>query len=224
MSAHNTRNNRAPTSVYLATAIVIFFLALSAADSVGWVPCQIDGTCTAVVGAAPTDTNIATQSGVTAVQSTVIAPAGAILPTHIKITAVGIDLPVQDPTTTDLGALDTILQKGPARYADSATLGAGGNMIIFAHSSHLPIVHNQMYKAFNNIPDLKAGDTITLTGDDNKQYLYVVSGVRSALATEDEKIYLKSATPELTLVTCDTLTGKSARFIAEADFVGAIGG
>ena len=35
---------KAPKSIFVATTIVIFFLSLSAADSVGFVPCYIDGT------------------------------------------------------------------------------------------------------------------------------------------------------------------------------------
>jgi LPXTG-site transpeptidase (sortase) family protein len=94
-------------------------------------------------------------------------------------------------------------------------------MIIFAHSSHLPIVHNKMFQAFNQIPNLKAGDSIVLTGADGKNYLYSVGSVKKT--DTSDVIPLTTDATKLYLVTCDTLTGKSARFVLEADYVGAFG-
>ncbi len=37
-------HKKAPAPVFVSTAVVIFFLTLSAADSVGFVPYYIDGT------------------------------------------------------------------------------------------------------------------------------------------------------------------------------------
>ncbi len=145
-----------------------------------------------------------------------------ILPDRIKIPAIDLDLPVQNPDSRDLSALDTLLQKGPARYVDSAGLAESGNMIIFAHSSLLTIVHNQMYKAFNRISELKAGDTITLTGDDKIDYLYTVTSVESVGVSDTTIDLSKTQGTKLTLVTCDTLSGKSARYILKADFVGTV--
>ena len=95
-------------------------------------------------------------------------------------------------------------------------------MIIFAHSSHLPVVHNQMYKAFNRVPELTQGDTITIVGDDGQKYLYSVTSVRKADVSDATIDLSPSHGTKLTLVTCDTLTGKSARFILEADFIGTV--
>jgi LPXTG-site transpeptidase (sortase) family protein len=145
-----------------------------------------------------------------------------VLPSHLQIPAIDLDLSVQNPTTKDLGALDALLADGPARYVDSATLGEAGTMIIFAHSSHLPIVHNKMYQAFNKVPDLKAGDSITLTGEDGVRYLYSVSRVYKADAESTSIDMSPSLGTRLVLVTCDTLTGKSARFVLEAQLVGTI--
>jgi LPXTG-site transpeptidase (sortase) family protein len=141
----------------------------------------------------------------------------------MKIPAISLDLAVQNPDTRDIVALDELLKNGPARYVDSAKLGPAGNMIIFAHSSHLPVVHNQMYKAFNRIPELKSGDSISLTGDDGIEYLYSVVEVRKADATEDKIDLATDKGVRLTLVTCDTLTSKSSRFILTADLVGTVG-
>lgn len=195
-------------SVFLATSVVVFFSSLSVADSIGFVPYYIDGSTPL------------TTSGLTPHDQPAAPQFSGALPARISIPAIDLDLPVQNPDTRDIGILDRLLQSGPARYVDSARLGERGNVLIFAHSSHLPIVHNQMFRAFNHIPDLKAGDSITIVGEDGRSYLYRTTSVRKANA-EDATIDLsKSAGAKLTLVTCDTLTGKHARFVLEADFVG----
>jgi LPXTG-site transpeptidase (sortase) family protein len=209
-----------PKSVFLAAFIVLFFCALSAGDSIGFVPCQLDGSCV-------THSDSVALSSLPVLGETTDAPTAAsvhtTLPVRIKIDSVGIDLPVQNPATLDVNALDDLLQQGPARYAQSAELGADGNVVIFAHSSHLPIVHNQMFKAFNRIPELKQGDAITLIGADGTQYLYSVDAVAKADVSSGTSIPLSASLgKKLTLVTCDTLTGKSARYILTATFVSTI--
>lgn len=210
MSAYPHRST-VPFPVFAAATVFFFFSALSAADSVGFVPYFIDGTApasrVAVADLPMLGEGVAPVSAVTA------------LPTHIAISAINLDLPVQNPQTRDIALLDTVLEKGPARYADSARLGEDGNVLIFAHSSHLPIVHNQMFRAFNDVPELIAGDEIALTGDDGATYLYRVTSVRKADANSAVIDLSKTQGKKLTLVTCDTLTGKSARFIVEAAFV-----
>ena len=213
-----------PKRVFFAAVIIIFFSALSAADSVGFVPCYFDGTECSTATSEPTASagTLALSSlpelGAESIFTPEVAP---VLPTRIKISAVDLDLAVQNPDTRNIAALDVLLKKGPIRYVDSAKLGQSGNVLIFAHSSSYPVVRNQMYKAFNRISELKAGDSITLTGD-GKDYVYTVTSVRTA--DVDEALIDLSPTQgkKLTLVTCDNLTGKSARFIVEADFVGTL--
>ena len=212
-------SRKPPVLAFFAASIVFFFLILSVFDSLGFVPCIIDGTCKTV--AQQNSQNAQNAQTQPSAQQQAPAPVVGVAPDHIKIAAIDLDLPVQNPDTRDLDTLDTLLQQGPARFVDSAKLGENGNMIIFAHSSHLPIVHNQMFRAFNNIPDLKAGDTITLSGG-GKDYLYSVVDVKKAEATDDYKIYINTDHAQLTLVTCDTLTGKSARFVLTANYVGSV--
>lgn len=214
-----------PFSVFLAASAVIFVLALSAADSIGFVPYYVDGT-------EPTRSNKLAISELpelgeeipfgTVIEEASVATEEAevgVAPSRIRINAIDLDLPVSNPKTRDLEALDVVLKDGPARYVDSALLGEKGNVLIFGHSSHLPVVHNQMYKAFNKIPDLKAGDSISIEGG-GKEYLYSVTSVTKVDA-EEGIIDLSKSGKKLTIVTCDTLTGKSARFLLEAEFVGS---
>lgn len=201
--------------------IVIFFLTLSATESVGFVPCYIDATCGGSV--ALSELPQLGPESVASEQKTENSEGKfiAVLPERIMIPAINLDLPVQNPETRDIAQLDELLKNGPVRHVDSAKLGEKGNVLIFAHTSHLPVVKNQMYRAFNRIPELKAGDSIMVEGE-GKSYLYTVHSVRSADA-KDAIIDLSPVLGQkLTLVTCDTLTGKSARFILEADFVGII--
>ncbi|MCR4325810.1 MAG: sortase [Patescibacteria group bacterium] len=231
----NTLNNsasrepvqrKAPLPVFLAAVIVLFFSTLSVTDSIGLVPYYIDGSPPAG-GSIPASRELALSSlpqlGEDSGERQTANSGKSTLPAHIKAGAIGLDLPVQNPNTRDIAALDALLVNGPVRYVDSARLGAKGNMIIFAHSSNLPIVRNKMFQAFNRVSELEVGDIITIEGQDGKSYLYSVTGVERADVEAGAYIDLSpSLGAKLTLVTCDTLTGKSARYILEADFVGVI--
>ena len=218
-----SRPQKPPFTVYLAASVVIFFLTLSAADSIGFVPCQLDDTCTTTAVADPglPLTDISQNSDAPTNFDTTKADEGT-LPTQIRIAAIGLDLPVQNPSTTDLAALDTLLQNGPARHAQTGKPGGEQNIVIFGHSSHLPIIHNQMFKAFNRVPELKAGDSVELDGEDGKTYQYSVISVEKEDANNDTENFLANPSKQLIIVTCDTLTGKSARYIVRADFVGVV--
>lgn len=216
--SHSTGRPKAPASVFIAMVIVLFFLSLSAADSVGLVPNYIDGSAPhAEAATEPVSLSNLPELGDARAAATSTPTS---LPTRIIIPAIELDLSVQNPETRDIHALDELLKNGPARYSASAKLGEAGTMIIFAHSSHLPIVRNQMYKAFNRIPELNAGDMITIEGG-GKSYLYAVTSLEKADA-EDTQIDISPALGDrLVLVTCDTLTGKSARFVLEASLIGS---
>jgi len=207
---------KAPFSVFLAATVVIFVLSLSAADSVGLVPYYVDGT-------EPTRSlSIAKlpELGEEVVPSVEEEPeTPGILPQRMRIAKIDLDLPVSNPETRDVEMLDAILKSGPARFVDSARLAEKGNILIFGHSSHLPVVHNQMYKAFNRIPDLQAGDSISIEGG-GKEYVYSVTSIKQVDA-EEGVVDLSKIGNKLTIVTCDTLTGKSARYVLEAELVGS---
>lgn len=207
-----------PKRVFFAAVVVVFFSALSAADSIGFVPCQLDGTCSE---AAKTVTlaDLPELGPSISAEQAIIPQVETALPERIRIPAIDLDLPVQNIESRDLTVLDEYLKKGPIRYVDSARLGENGNILVFGHSSRLPVVKNQMYKAFNRASELSAGDTITLEGE-GKDYLYTVTSVRSVDVSDTTIDLSPTQGTKLTLVTCDTLTGKSARFIIEADFVG----
>lgn len=209
----NDQPNRPPKRVFFAAVITIFVLTFSAADSVGFVPSYIDGSSEGVA-----------LSDLPQLGEETPAVIAGVLPERIAVPAVGMDLPIQNPQTRDIPVLDELLKKGPIRYMDSAKLGEHGNMLVFAHSSELPVVRNQMYKAFNAVAELEVGDTISLFGG-GKEYLYNVTSVRRGDSSDEIVDLAHTVGTKLTLVTCDTLSSKkSTRWIAEAEFIGAIDG
>ena len=167
---------------------------------------------------------LALSANVAYAQEQTVAPADtetqAVYPGRLVVPRLGIDLPVSNPTTRDIAALDEELKSAVVRYPDSATLGIdGGNTLIFGHSSRLPIVRNQFFKAFNNIEDLADGEEIIVHAQNGDSYHYRVSRVYRASATDD-RIPLQVAGHRLTLLTCDSFGAKSDRWVVEADYTG----
>jgi LPXTG-site transpeptidase (sortase) family protein len=139
-------------------------------------------------------------------------------PLRVVIEAIGVNVSVSSPKSTDVAVLDEALLKGAVRYPGSGTLTENKNMLIFGHSSHLPVVHNKAFQAFNDIEKLKTGDVIKVESSTHA-YFYRVSTVRQADASE-VLVRFNTGTKKLTLSTCDTFGKKSERFVVEADFVG----
>lgn len=139
------------------------------------------------------------------------------LPIKISIPAINLSATIANPTTTDVEILDTELLRGAVRYPTSAKLGETGNMVLFGHSSYLPIVNNQAYKTFNGIQKLAVGDTIIVSSPD-ALYTYRVKSV-SKESANNAVIPLSVAGKMLTLSTCNSFAGKEDRFVVVADFV-----
>lgn len=140
------------------------------------------------------------------------------LPTRIEIKAIDLSATIENPTATDAAILDQGLLRGAVRYPTSASLGETGNLILFGHSSYLPVVGNQAYKTFNGIQKLVAGDVITVYSS-GTAYTYRVRSVAKESADANTAIPLSVPGKELTLVTCNSFATKTDRFVVTADFV-----
>lgn len=141
------------------------------------------------------------------------------LPVRIEIPEIDLVAEIANPTKTDVRVLDAALLKSAVRYPTSAKLGEEGNVILFGHSSYLPVVNNKNFKIFNEIQKLKEGDTITVYGE-KTAYVYAVETV----SEEDAKqaaIPLEVGEPTLTLATCDSFGEKTDRFVVVAKLVGS---
>lgn len=171
----------------------------------------------AAVDALPEAKNPLTQQEIVRQDSTA-SPVAPEAPIRITASSIGLDERIESPNSTDIEVLDEALLRGAVHYPGSALLNADGTVLLFGHSSYLPIVRNQAYKAFNGIQKLKTGETISVYSL-GAEYRYEVKGVRLADAEEDT-VELSSAGRQLTLVTCDSFGKKSDRFVVTASLVG----
>lgn len=146
------------------------------------------------------------------------APANTEAPVRVVASTINMDVAVENPGTTDIKVLDDALLRGAVRWPESAMLGQEGTVFLFGHSSYLPVVYNQAYKAFNKIQDLKTGETISVYSA-TAEYRYAVRSVRLADASEDV-IELPQTGRQLILVTCDSFGRKTSRFVVTAELVG----
>jgi len=141
------------------------------------------------------------------------------LPSRIEIPAIGLEAEIANPTSTSVAALDHALLTSAVRYPTSAKLGEEGNVILFGHSSYLPVVNNEAFKIFNEIQKLEEGDRITVYGEDTA-YVYEVERVEEKDANS-AAIALDVGEPTLTLSTCDSFGKKTDRFVVTATLVGS---
>lgn len=139
------------------------------------------------------------------------------VPVRIVIDDIDVDTPVTNPESTDVGVLDRALLTGAVRYPGSGALGTRANVLVFGHSSYLPIVHNKAYQAFNEIQKLDTGSPITVYSDSHR-YTYKVVGVRLARA-EETLISFEAQEPTLTLATCNTFGAEEERWVLTAVLV-----
>lgn len=138
-------------------------------------------------------------------------------PEKISIPEIGLSADITNPTTIDIASLDRALLSGAVRYPTSAKLGEAGNVVLFGHSSYLPVVLNPAFKTFNGIQKLEEGDIITVYSS-SMAYTYRVKSVTKESADE-AGIPLAVSGKQLTLATCDSFGKKSDRFVVVSDFV-----
>ncbi len=140
-------------------------------------------------------------------------------PTRIIIDDIGVDVAVKNPLSRDVEILDNALLYGAVRFPGSGSMIDNGNMFIFAHSSGLPNIRNQNFKAFNNIGKLTEGALIKVQNG-SQENVYKVVSVRMDQAS-DVRVDFTNDRKRLTLATCNSFGTKQDRFIVEADFVGS---
>lgn len=136
------------------------------------------------------------------------------LPTKIIFDSLNKEVAVLNPEVSDVASLDAALLKGTVRHPDSADFANTGTMFILGHSSHLPVVHNKNFQAFNDIEKLEWGDTVRVQSADT-EYVYRVDRVYEAKASAAE-VPLQFEEARLVLVTCNTFGVKEDRYIVEA--------
>jgi len=193
--------------VFLGIFAVVFLASIGVLKQLDLLPEVV------VAGATPSTT--LTASPLVALTVQAVVPE---LPTKVEIPAINLTTTVENPTTTNIEALDELLLKGSVRYPTSAKLGEVGNLVLFGHSSYLPVVLNQAYKTFNGIQKLVAGDVVIVYST-RTAYTYRVRSVAKESVTNDAGIDLAVTGRVLTLATCDSFGAKADRFVVTADFV-----
>ena len=133
------------------------------------------------------------------------------------IDKINLDTPIYSPTTQEDSVLEKALQEGPVQYPGSGLLGTKQNILIFGHSSGLPVVHNQAYKVFNRLKELEVGDRIRLNGQ-NSTFEYQVSSVEKVLAL-NQRVDIGKREDKLILSTCNVWGAKEERYVVIANFV-----
>jgi LPXTG-site transpeptidase (sortase) family protein len=187
---------------FLAAFALVFAASLAALWQLGLTPEAAEAPLVASADAAPA----------------AVSASALELPVKIEIPSIALAASVADPATADIDALDALLLKGAVRYPTSGLLGQeNANVVIFGHSSYLPVVGNPAYKTFDGIQKLSRGDTITVYSSD-RAYTYVVETVEKEDANS-AAIPLAVSGQVLTLSTCDSFATKSDRFVVTADFV-----
>jgi LPXTG-site transpeptidase (sortase) family protein len=138
-------------------------------------------------------------------------------PTRVIIDSINVDSPVNNPASTNSAVLDEALRSGVVHYPGSADMDERGNVLLFGHSSSLPIVHNKNYKIFNRVNELSKGDAIIVQSSTH-EYVYEVNSVRMGKA-EDIHVTFDTDTRRLTISTCNSFGSTDERWIVEADLI-----
>lgn len=149
--------------------------------------------------------------------STTPTVAESMIPTQITIDEIGLDTPIITPEDSTLEVLDRALLSGAVHYPESGFPGQDGNMLLFGHSSYLPVINNKAYKAFNDLNKLRQGDLITVYTETHI-YLYETQTITLSEA-EDVVVRFTADEPILTLSTCNSFGAKQERWIATATFI-----
>ena len=139
------------------------------------------------------------------------------LPKQVKIEEIGVDVKINNPESRNIEVLDNSLNTGAVRYPSSGLLGQKTNILLFGHSSNLPIVRNKNYQAFNKLDKLNKGDKVSVFSDTH-EFIYSVTSVEEADAA-NALVVFDSNKREITLSTCNTFGNLDDRFVVKADLV-----
>ena len=138
-------------------------------------------------------------------------------PLSVEIPDFQINTIVESPTSNDVDVLDRALGRSAVYYPGSGTPGSN-NTLIFGHSTSFKVVINQAYKVFNNIKNVTPG-TLVYVKTQSGTHIYRTREVKK-VSKYTSWIQFKSASPMLTMATCDSFGKASDRWVLEADYVG----
>ncbi len=152
------------------------------------------------------------------VSNTPIINGTAVNPNpEVIIPKINVEIPVvYDVNTIDETQVEKGLERGVVHYADTATPGQNGNVVIVGHSSN-NILNGGKYKfAFVLLHDLTVGDTFYLQKD-GKRYTYQVYERRVVKPSDVSVLGLADKPATATLITCDPPGTSNNRLVVTAE-------
>lgn len=209
---------------FTVSFLFVFILSFSFLHTIGFVPeltsniniVESGGVVGDVNASAPVPIVTLTESANTAYGSKVEAD---MVPTRIVIESVGIDITIENPESRDIAVLDEALLAGAVHYPGSGLLDDNSNMFLFGHSSFLPVINNENFRAFNGLEKVKRGDIIRVESSDTVN-IYSVMRVE-LIDAQEALVELSTREKKLTLSTCNSFGAPGDRYIVEASFVGS---
>jgi len=195
---------------------LVFILSFSFLYKLGFVPEGILEIGDSLTAESAGDAGSVPQNDAEIISGIEYVNADSLSP-KIIIPALGLDTEIVMPASAELGVLNTALYRGPVHYPGSGSPGNVGNVFIFGHSSLLSVVHNQNFKIFNGLKDLKPKDVIRIRWN-GREYWYGVTSVAIKKA-DDTNINLSTDKKLLTLSTCRIIGSKEDRYVVEAEFM-----
>ncbi|MES2749733.1 MAG: sortase [Patescibacteria group bacterium] len=202
---------------FLIAFFCIFTVSYGILYALDFYPEPITTSATSTVAAATTTTPKPAVATTTPKTETVSTIGSDTLPQTLLIPALSRTVPVLNPSSNSVAALDAALLKGVIRHPDSATFADEGTMFILGHSSYLPTVHNRNFQALNGIQNLKWGDVITVHSK-NTAYTYKVEKSFKVKAS-GFTVPVAGKGKTLTLVTCNSFGSTEDRYVVEATLV-----
>ena len=149
-------------------------------------------------------------------------PGDRKMKVELSIGKISVNAPMIWSVNEDENNLSEDLKKGIVHYPKTASPGQNGNMVISGHSSNYIWVkgdYNYIFKDLNNleIGDLISVKTIQYNGT-VVIYQYKVSEKMIAVP-DDERIFIETSNPSLTLSTCWPLGTTFRRLVVKAQLV-----
>jgi len=212
---------------FFAFWFIIFFLAFFGLYGLGLVPVGVSEIGDSIIYDSGANFISSHENELTVEPTPAPAPAQVasvsadFSDTRIIIPAISVDAHIIFPNSTDVDVLNNGLLKGVVHYPGSALPGEKGKMFLFGHSTTLAVVHNQAFKSFSGLKDLRTGDIVKIQTSD-KEYRYRVLTMRIA-EVDKEIISFDSEKPMLVLLTCRIVNHKieNDRYMVEAEFMGS---
>jgi LPXTG-site transpeptidase (sortase) family protein len=138
---------------------------------------------------------------------------------EIFIPAIGVRVPIIQPSQETQASVYNSLNDGAVIYPDSADYGEHGNTVILGHSFNFPWLGNEYTQIFSYLDKLEEGDIIRVVSD-GEVYKYAVSGSQILSVKEANHVVAESTdTNTLHLLSCWPVGSSLYRIVVSAELI-----